>query len=68
MPWKHFVATMPSASAVNTTWLDWVGANVSHSITGAPSGSWNLLQVVPMSPVNSNGNGSVLCYFISGSY
>lgn len=68
MPWKHFIATMPSSSAVNTTWLDWVGSNVSHSLTGAPSGSWNLLQVVPMSAVNSSGNGSVLCYFISGSY
>jgi hypothetical protein len=68
MPWKHFIATMPSSSAINTMWLDAIGSNVSQSYTGAPSGSWNLLQVVPMSAVNANGNGSVLCYFISGSY
>lgn len=68
MAWKHFIATMPSGSAMDKTWLDYVGSNVSHSITGAPSGSWQLIQVIPMSPVNSNGAGSILCYFISGSY
>jgi hypothetical protein len=68
MPWKNFIATMPSGSAVDTTWLDAVGSNVSHSYTGAPSGSWQLLQVVPMSPVTENGDGSIMCYFISGSY
>lgn len=68
MPWKHFIATMPSGSATDTQWLDAVGSNVSQSYTGAPSGSWNLLQVIPMSPLNSSGRGQVLCYFISGSY
>jgi hypothetical protein len=68
MAWKNFIATMPSGSALDKTWLDYIGSNVSQSITGAPSGSWQLLQVIPMSPVNESGNGSVLCYFISGSY
>jgi len=68
MPWKNFITTMPSGSAVDRTWLDAVGSNISHSYTGAPSGSWQLLQVIPMSPVAENGRGSVLCYFISGSY
>jgi hypothetical protein len=68
MPWKYFIATMPSGSATNRTWLDAVGSNVSQSYTGAPSGSWQLLQIVPMSPILENGNGSVMCYFISGSY
>lgn len=68
MAWKNYVAVMPSGSAVDTTWLDWIGAGVSQSITGAPSGSWQLLQVVPMSPVKENGQGSIMCYFISGSY
>lgn len=68
MAWKNFIATMPSGSAMDKNWLDYIGSNVSHSITGAPSGSWQLLQVIPMSPINGNGNGAVLCYFISGSY
>lgn len=67
MPWKNYVAVMPSGSAIDRTWLDYLGLNVSHSITGAPSGSWQLAQVVPMSPINAGGAGSVLCYFISGS-
>lgn len=68
MPWKYFITTMPSGSAVDRTWLDAVGSNVSQSYTGAPSGSWQLLQVVPMSPITGTGNGSIMCYFISGSY
>jgi len=68
MAWKNFIATMPSGSAIDKTWLDAIGSNVSQSYTGAPSGSWQLLQVIPMSPVTEGGNGSVLCYFISGSY
>lgn len=68
MAWKNYVAVMPSGSAINTTWLDWIGSGVSQSITGAPSGSWQLLQVVPMSPITERGNGALLCYFISGSY
>jgi hypothetical protein len=68
MAWKNFIKAMPSGSAVDRTWLDYIGSNVSHSITGAPSGSWQLLQVIPMSPVLESGNGSVMCYFISGSY
>lgn len=67
MAWKHYVATMPTSSN-NTTWLDLVGSNASQSITGAPSGSWQLTQVIPMSPLNSIGGGSVMCYFISGSF
>jgi len=58
---------MPSGST-NRTWLDQIGSNVSHSLTGAPSGSWNLVNVVPMSPLNAAGGGTVMCYFISGSY
>lgn len=67
MPWKNYIAVMPSGSATNITWLDWIGSNTSQSITGAPSGSWQLLQVVPMTPLNENGNGSIMCYFISSS-
>lgn len=67
MAWKSYVAAMPSSSK-NSDWLTWVGSNVSQSITGAPSGSWQLVQVIPMSPLNENGTGRVMCYFISGSY
>ena len=67
MPFKYYVTEMPSGSN-NKTWLDNVGSNVSHSFTGAPSGSWQLVNVLPMSPLNANGGGSVMCYFISGSY
>lgn len=67
MPFRYYVAEMPTGS-MNTTWLNLVGGNASHSITGAPSGSWNLVDVVPMGPLNANGGGSVMCYFISGSY
>ena len=71
MPFKYYVTEMPSGSA-NRVWLDAVGSNVSHSFTGAPSGSWQLVQVVPMTPLVANGPstgaGSVMCYFISGSY
>lgn len=68
MAWSYYVGIMPSGSAVDRTWLNQLGSNVSHSLTGAPSGSWNLSQVVPLSNINGNGNGQVLCYFISGSY
>jgi len=56
MPFVYKVETMPSGSAVLTSWLNTQGAL-----------NWELVQVIPMSPVNSNGNGSVLCYFKSGS-
>ena len=68
MPWKNYVAVMPSGSAVDRMWLDMLGTNVSQSITGAPSGSWQLVQVIPMSPVVGGGSGNVMCYFISGSW
>jgi hypothetical protein len=68
MPWKYHTAIMPSGSAIDTNWLNQLGSNVSHSLTGAPSGSWNLVQVVPLSNINGNGNGQALFYFISGSY
>jgi hypothetical protein len=68
MPWKSFIAVMPSGSATDKTWLDAVGSNISQSYTGAPSGSWQLVQIVPMSPVSEDGRGSLMCYFISGSY
>ena len=50
------VEMMPSGSANFTSWLDTQGAS-----------KWQLVQVVPMSPVTETGDGSVLCYFISGS-
>ena len=68
MPWKYHTAIMPSGSVIDTNWLNQLGSNVSHSLTGAPSGSWNLVQVVPLSNINGNGNGQALFYFISGSY
>lgn len=69
MPFKHYVATMPTSS-INTTWLDLVGSNTSasQSAAGIPVGSWNLVEVIPMGPLNSNGGGTVMCYFVSGSY
>lgn len=67
MPFKYYVTEMPSASN-NRTWLDLVGSNASQSATGAPSGSWQLVNVVPMAPLTKDGGGSVMCYFISGSY
>ena len=66
MPFKYYVTEMPSGSN-NKTWLDAVGSNVSQSYTGAPSGSWQLVNVVQMSPLNALGGGSVMCYFISSS-
>lgn len=56
MPFYYKVETMPSSSAIFTSWLNTQG-----------SSGWQLVQVVPMSPVTETGNGSVLCYFISGS-
>lgn len=58
------VEVMPSASANLTSWLDNYGAS-----------KWQLVQVVPISPIASTSgsgaatvtNGQVLCYFISGS-
>jgi|NOAtaT_7_FD_contig_21_12804992_length_376_multi_3_in_0_out_0_2 hypothetical protein len=67
MPFQYYVAQMPSGS-MNRTWLNNVGSNVSHSFTGAPTGSWNLVNVIPMSPINGEGGGTVMCYFVSGSY
>lgn len=56
MPFVYKVETMPSASAANTAWLNTQGAS-----------NWELIQVIPMSPVTETGAGSVLCYFKSGS-
>jgi len=67
MPFRYYIAAMPSGS-MNGAWLNQIGSNVSHSLTGAPSGSWNLVNVVPMSSLNETGGGSVMCYFVSGSY
>ena len=58
------VEVMPSASANLTSWLDAYGAN-----------KWQLVQVVPLTPIvsvsgsstNTNVKGEVLCYFVSGS-
>ena len=68
MPWKYHTAIMPSGSAIDTNWLNALGSNTAQAIPGAISGSWNLVQVVPLSNINGNGNGQILCYFISGSY
>ena len=67
MPFKYYIAQMPSGS-MDQGWLNLVGSNMSQSLTGAPSGSWNLVNVIPMSPLNKDGGGSVMCYFVSGSY
>lgn len=56
MPFYYKVETMPSGSATLTSWLNTQGAS-----------GWQLVQVIPMSPVNANGMGSVMCYFVSGS-
>lgn len=56
MPFVYKVETMPSGSAIFTSWLNTQGA-----------ANWELIQVIPMSPVVETGNGSVLCYFKSGS-
>lgn len=64
MAWYNYIAEMPSSS-VNVPWLNAVGSNISHSFTGAPSGSWKLSQVIPMSPVTSDGEGTVMCYFVA---
>jgi len=68
MAWKNYIALMPGSIVNNRTWLDSIGSNVSHSITGAPTGSWQLLQVIPVTIVSETGSGQVWCYFISGSY
>lgn len=56
MPFSYKVELMPSGSATFTSWLNTQGAS-----------GWQLVQVLPMSPVNETGSGTVLCYFISGS-
>jgi hypothetical protein len=64
MAFQYYVALMPSASATNVTWLNTLGSKTTASYLG---GAWQLVNVVPVSPVNSNGEGNVMCYFISGS-
>lgn len=56
MPYVYKVETMPSGSAILTSWLNEQGAE-----------NWELVQAIPMSPINDSGNGSVLFYFKSGS-
>jgi hypothetical protein len=64
MPFNYKVEVMPSGSANVTSWLDSLGAN-----------RWQLVQVVPLTPILSTSGsatatattGQVLCYFISGS-
>jgi hypothetical protein len=55
MPFVYKVELMPSGSATLTEWLDEQGAE-----------NWELVQVVPLSPITEN-QGTVLCYFMSGS-
>jgi hypothetical protein len=55
MPFVYKVELMPSGSATLTEWLDEQGAE-----------NWELVQVVPLSPITQN-QGTVLCYFMSGS-
>ena len=55
MPYVYKVEIMPSGSATLTSWLDALGAQ-----------NWELIQVVPLSPITEN-QGKVLCYFMSGS-
>jgi hypothetical protein len=63
MPFWYKAEVMPSGSANVTSWLDNYGAS-----------KWQLVQVVPVSPIITTGSGAttvatghVLCYFISGS-
>lgn len=56
MPYKYKVELMPSGSAIDTDWLDSQGAN-----------KWQLVQVVPVTAVQGDGGGNIMCYFISGS-
>jgi hypothetical protein len=55
MPFVYKVEIMPSGSTSLTSWLDLQGA-----------ANWELIQVVPISPITQN-QGTVLCYFKSGS-
>lgn len=55
MPFVYKVEIMPSGSATLTSWLNEQGA-----------ANWELIQVVPLSPITEN-QGKVLCYFMSGS-
>lgn len=56
MAYTYKVEVMPSGSVVDTVWLDAQGA-----------ADWQLIQVVPMSPITETGNGSVLCYFMKSA-
>jgi len=65
MPGFYYkVEVMPSGSANVTSWLNGYGAD-----------KWQLIQVVPLTPIVSvsgsstatNVKGEVLCYFMSGS-
>ena len=55
MPFTYKILAMPSGS-MNTAWLDEQGAD-----------NWQLVNAVPMAPLNEAGGGSVMCYFISSS-
>lgn len=55
MPFVYKVEIMPSGSATLTSWLNTQG-----------TANWELIQVVPLSPITEN-QGTVLCYFMSGS-
>jgi len=56
MAYNYKVELMPSGSAVDTTWLDLQGTD-----------GWQLVQVVPITALQADGGGNIMCYFISGS-
>lgn len=56
MAYNYKVELMPSGSAIDTAWLDARGAS-----------KWQLVQVIPVTAVQPDGGGNIMCYFISGS-
>lgn len=57
MPFTHKVEIKTSGSVADTAWLDVHGA-----------ANWQLVQVVPLSPIQGDGTGGAAFYFISGSF
>lgn len=56
MAYTYKVELMPSGSANDTSWLDTQGTS-----------GWQLVQIIPVTSVQGDGGGNIMCYFIKSS-
>lgn len=56
MAYTYKVELMPSGSAVDTAWLDSRGTD-----------GWQLVQAIPVTAIQADGGGNIMCYFIKSS-